>query len=72
MRWDWESFPEYLDSLERGKLGECRVTHSLFVRCARTRWAMMRLVMRRTKPLGLTFEQFLLVAAAPTPNDLHT
>src|SRR5580700_818662 len=21
MRWDWESFPEYLDSLERGKLG---------------------------------------------------
>jgi hypothetical protein len=72
MRWDWESFPEYLDSLERGKLGECGVTHSLFVRCARTRWAMMRLVIRRTKPLGLTFEQFLLVAAAPTPNDLHT
>src|SRR5712664_3683990 len=50
MRWDWESFPEYLDSLERGKLGECGVTHSLFVRCARTRWAMMRLVIRRTKP----------------------
>jgi N-acyl-D-aspartate/D-glutamate deacylase len=21
MRWDWESFPEYLDNLERGKLG---------------------------------------------------
>jgi N-acyl-D-amino-acid deacylase len=21
MRWDWETFPEYLDSLERGKLG---------------------------------------------------
>ena len=41
------------------------------LRCARTRWAMMRLVIRSTKPLGLTFEQFLLVAAALTPNDLH-
>jgi hypothetical protein len=32
----------------------------------------MQLVIRSTKPLGLTFEQFLLVPAAPRPNDLHT
>jgi N-acyl-D-aspartate/D-glutamate deacylase len=41
MRWDWESFPELLDKVERGKLGVNAAT--LTIRgCTRTRWAMMR------------------------------